>query len=682
MAEKPKYSEEVLVALQEFERTKRYHSRNFNNEVENWHMYIAKNPEFGMGQWPMKVVQMMEQQGRQLVSYNFIKPTVDQTCSVLIQTPYDPEFLPVTEDIYGVTSLIKHIFYSDKELMDWKSTFFEIVKHGLVHRGIMKMIISDKYSKFGNIGFEMCLPGSIWTDPNWRTPYSKDCKLLYKETWLTAKEIKKLYPNSVDEIDALVGHNQMTGTTYGSDTGSIPYLTVDNVWGSLYRVIERYVMVKEKSNGKFIAHEGGDIRLPNNLDESAMRNFLSEHFAEYNAELIYERPEEIVRSKVSAICPTLLHKTKLEDAYTEVQCGRLPFFIWSAANDNGEPHTPVDSVKDPQVYINYNSAMIMDKIQSEGGGGAQYVDPTLFANSTEFEKWVKRRNHNNAHFVLRPGIRAKGISPSEPVRNSPFPNEIHSHLTYLLKDVWPNVSKTPPSSFARPEPGQETSGRLYQMLRQQGNNLLYPYTYSLRLFHNEVYEAYLLQAIQTYNNESVQREFEYDGKIVSINKLDGGGMVNDFSSAMRMRYKIIISDTQESPSDKMHNVAILTEFGSRIPPTQIGTLAIINNELAKNIDQFSKESKEKLAAVGELELENALGQLRVSILNSKVQEKQLMQALQQGQQGQQEQQGAQPPGAIEQSQQPVTEASSPEAVSTNNILPGQPESPEEAALFS
>jgi len=637
MNEKNKLANPVQRVLDQFNEVKGYHALNYANEIENWNMYNAKHPEHGRGQWPQKAVQMMNQQDRTLISNNITRPTVDAILTFLIQSMYDPEFIPVGDFPSHITKMLKTIFYSDKELMDWNRVDFEMLKAGLIHQGVMKMVISDRYDPLGNIGFEMCLPGTCFPDPTWKTSSTKDLKLLYKVSYLMAEDMLSIYKKHADSLKAIIAQDKSGTERYGSSSSGSPYPVNDPRWGSRLRVIERFSLMSEMKETEFIVTAAGKQYIPGNMEKEDAQQWLAMNVPDWEAGYIHTEKNKCITSKVKAICPEIVSEGFLEDSETDIQCGQLPFFIWSAGRDNGEPHAVTDSVKDIQVQLNYNSAMIINKLQSEGEGGAQLVEPDLFEEG-EYEKWKASRNNPTAHFKVRAGTISKGVSPVMPLRKSPFPREAYE-LTHLIIDkLLPHTSRVTPSSLARIEQGnRETSGRLYQMLQSASRNLFYPIQFSWRQFKNEVYEAYIIQAAKTYSSEFAERTFAHKGESVTLNKetLDQETgvwvMENDFSDMLRMRHKVIISETQQSPDEKLAAVGIFSEFLNSVPPSQIGTIAVLTNQIAKNIEQFPEETKIMLNEVSALEVQLAKSQLELNIANIEVQKQQLMQAMSQPQ---------------------------------------------------
>jgi len=667
-------------------RSARYWDRNYKNCIENWRYYWGKNPELGLGQWPAAALARMIQQGRAPITYNFIMPTVDAIAGGIMQAPFDPEYIPVIEgqvppDLDEIVSALKKAMYSDKELMDWKSVYLQLVVHGLVHDGCIKMVVSDDYSPLGNIGFNITLPGACRPDPYWKDYSSKTCEVCHHETWHTAESLKKIYPKKADKLKYEAAKQKIVGDQYGPNNGVVPYGVTENQWGSQYRLIEEYRMVEHTKTVERVITSFGDIEIPD-IDDNEKPKWLNENIPDWDWDLdrIYERKEKRKKCVVRAAAPGLVNDELLEDGPIEIQIGRLPFFWWAANRMNGEPHSIVDSVKDPQTNINYGEAMIQHKLQSEGGGGAQFVDTTLFVSNEEARRFAKHRNAPNEVFRIKPGLMQKGIVPAKPVVKAPFPNEVYENVNHIVNLVWPHISKTTPTTLARPEPGNETSGRLFQMLKIQGDQLVYTIHYGLRVFWNDVYEAYFLQSIKTYSNEKLPRTFEFGQERITLNEVvtgpDGQEQIkNDVSRLMNMRAKVIISEKAESPTEKMHNVQTLAEYQRSIPPENLVSRALVNSEIAKNIEQFSKESRAKFREAAELEYETAKTSMELQKVKMDLELQQAKRALAAKQQEEQKAPNATGGGAQMAGGMPAPET----AATPENISEAPAPSPEEQA---
>jgi len=594
---------------------KRYYQPHLDNLLENWRFYWGVHPELGLGQWPTQAIVRMQQQGRQLTQYNICMPTIDSIAGMILQMPFMPDFLPLDGEVTSLTIAATKSMFADKELMNWSRAYREILIHGLVAEGVMKMTIRDDYDQLGNIAFETCLPGSVLFAPSWKTSNRKDCQRCYKESWLSAKAILAMNPELEPLIKIEVERN--VGETSGNYTGINTYNTSADTCGNLHRVIEEYYMEEKEVETEIIVTENGEELMPDIPDEDKP-SYMDTYYPGWTQEQIIADIEKRKVCKMRSGCPTLLGETLVVDGEpTEVQTGGVPFHRWAASCENGEVRGAMDSLKDAQVNVNYTNAMIIHKLQHEGGGGSQFIDYSKFASDTEAKKYATYRNRPDMVFKVKPGTLSRDGLPAIPTQSTGVPTELYKHIEFLINQVLPNISKRPPSSLGRPEPGNQTSGVLYSQMKMQADNMIYTMVAGLRDFWNDVYEAWLMQAATTYANENVPRSFQHQGESVVLNERvqlpDGSiGIRNDMSQLKRMRHKIVISDRPDSPTEHIANMAILLDHLRNVPPENLASRALINREMARNIDQISEDTKEKLEEVGDVELDVALTQLKLN----------------------------------------------------------------------
>lgn len=619
-------SDEVIEVYRAHMFAKEFYQRHLRRCVENWRFYVSLDADLGFGQWSPEAVAYMLNQGRQILTYNICTPIIDRIAGGMMSLPIDPDFIPVNSEMTGLTKAVKSAMYSDKEIMDWPGVTLQMAKGGLIFDACMKMVISDEFHKLGNIGFEYCHPGTVIPDPMWRTWRGKDAEVCYHEQFFQPDKMLELWP----EAEALIGPYLQSvkrgGNQYGSQMGPTPFATVNSdSWGTAQRVISQYRMVNSKYLQEYAMTQSGDVPIPRFLRTPAEKiNWLNNNVPDWAPDHIYEVKETERKCVVTRICPTISYANVIENNLPEVQVGRLPFFFWSASRDNGEPHSIIDSIKDAQTNINYWESMITNKIQIEGGGGSQFVDRLGFKDDEEFDKYRALRNNPAETFEVKPGSMANGYIPAKPTQASEFPKEAYEHLNHLIGTMLPWISKVTPASRGTTETDVK-SGYLYKLMTIQSEQQLYTIHYGWRVFWNEVYEAYLIQASQTYANELIPRTFTYNKgqESVTLNEpvsySDGRqGIKNDASKLKYIRHKVIISEKQSSPSQRVEDLKVLGEYLPTIPAEMPGSRMFLVKKSQELIDMLDEGDKQVLSSIGDKELELAMANIEANTLKAKV----------------------------------------------------------------
>jgi hypothetical protein len=616
-------TDDVINVYYRYLTAREWHNRHFARSAENWAIYSALDPELGLGQWPEESVAYMQSQRRQLTQYNITKPTIDLLAGSMVQAPFDPDFIPINSEITSLTEVIKKAMYSDKEICDWGSAYFELVRAGLVFEGVLKMEIDDTWDDLGNIKLSYCLPHSWFGDPMWKTPNTKDCRRCYHEQWLMPDQLQEYYGDRAPNLEFLLSMYERGKFEYGPHSGVVPFRGDDGRWGTAVQCVHEYRMIKERRATSFIATEQGNVEIPAQLQDAAeVIDWLNKSFGfeGWQPDAIYEKPEIINTCIKTTIAPALSMFTTIDERAPEVQIGQIPFFVWSADRINGEPHSVVDQVKDPQRTINYWHSLIQHKIQTEGGGGAKFIERNGFANAEEFERARENYNDPTELFEVKPNQ-----NPIRPIINSQFNPDVYNHLDRIINVMWPMISKTTPAGRGQVENSNE-SGYLYNLKVAQSQAQGFTMHYTLRQFWNQVYTGYLSQAAQQYSAGGLPRVFSIDkGKeTVTLNEKislpDGSiGIRNDARKLKEIRHKVIVSDVQQSPSKNMEDIQILSEMLKAIPPTKPATIAYITAQIAKKVNQLDAESKDELEQIGEIELEAELLRLQLVTLQTQQQ---------------------------------------------------------------
>jgi len=628
-------NESVRALGSRYEDARNWHARKNTRIIDNWHFYWGLDAELGNGQWPADVVGAMLQQKRQLLTYNFAKVIVDSMAGGIMQSLFDPKYIPVSEKVTLVTETIKKAMYSDKELMDWDAAWLEFVVHGLIGEGILKMYVSKQYDDLGNIGFRCMTPGSVTTDPSWKSRSARDIKVCWQEGWYDTNELCELFPQKTDLILAEVFSPSNTGKTptYGPNYGIVPWNSSENAWGDKKKVISEYRMVEKRVEKEFALVNGEEIEIPE-MDNMSKPQWLNANYPNWNPDMVFIKPTVERFCKVEIVCPSLAGIDFLYSGKSQVQCGQVPFFIWAATMHNGERHTTIDAVKDACRNINYWHSMLTHRLQVEGGGGSKFVDPAGFKDNAEYLKFCNSYNDPTQTFETKPGILVDGKGmPVKPTVEGQVRGDILALINNTIQVILPQISKVNPATVGRVEPGNQTSGRLFQMLKTQSDQQVFTTHLGLKVCFNEIYDGYFNQAINLYSNEDVERTFTFGGgkESITLNQesVDENGekvLLNRVSDLKGVRHKTIISETQSSPSDKMNNMMIFNEYLQGLAPIaqfKPATIGIVSKKIAENIDQFNEEDKEDLEKAAALESELQIAQIELAISNARFQKVQV-----------------------------------------------------------
>jgi hypothetical protein len=631
--------ERYIRAERGYTNTLMWDQKNWDRIVENWRFYWAIDSDKGLGQWPSSAVPEMIKEGRQLGVYNFCRSTVDNIAGGIMKAPWSYDFSPVNAQMTSLTYALKDVHYIDRELCDWRIHELEMVIGGLIGQSVMEMYINREYDKKqGNIGLRTVPAGSVRFDVSWKSGRSKDCRKAYRELHLTARDMLKLYTKKTSEIvkhvikdklgeEALKTHalqDLVWGEEYGPNNGIIPFPNNDEIWGSFYKVVELYEMETITTPYEYVVTESGDeVRLPANLKTPEEKiAWLNDVVPGWIPDQVFSDTEDIDLQYKTVFCPSM-GAFVLAYGPTEVQAGRLQFFPWSAARINGEYGGIIDLIKDAQKNINYWESLITYKIQVEGGGGAQFADKSAFASEADYVDYVRNRNNPRKVFPLKQGaLREFPNGPAVPVVKSPFPQEAMNHLQHLIAEVLPRISKTTPASQGRSESSQE-SGYLYRLKKLQADIEQYVIYESLRNFWNEVGEAYLFQAARTYGN-GIERKFYNPAtkQDLVINKRetrtdDNGNtievMVNDFSQLLKIRHKVQVTESEDSPTRKVEIMQVAQSLLQNTPPEKALTRMELAHTLAKQLDSFDEEKKRRLDMYHEKEMELVNAELEMKI---------------------------------------------------------------------
>ena len=589
--------------LNQYESAVQHEEENRIWESQNWRMYSG----FDNGQWDKEAVATLKAEGRHLLQFNFVRPKIDGIAGSILKNFYDIDFVPVDGKYSDLTMILKELYYADKELMDWDTSYLQTVIDGLIYRGVEQMVISERYNPLGNIGFERVMPGHIVFDPNWTSHDSKDLKRAWKLSYMNPKDIMDTYQHKSDSIMAQLEYSSRIDDNFdtGVDGEGFPRYNLNDSYGNLLKVIEYHHIQREKkvieidiASGTVIPEGSDDYKkefcVLNNIDCS---------------DGVLERSYDVDMYYVSTVCPELDKAALLEDRKSEIQIGRLPFFVWSSAKINGKYSGIVDLIYDIQQTINKRESLV-DHMIATSANGPMAVDPQLVGNDAgEIERLKRNWNNPSYKFLSQPGELASGRRHFEEVPRAPFPSDVIQEINRMTQYV-DRLSKQPASMDARNESSHET-GILFARKQMQAEINQSTIHKNIERFWNEKGEAYMMLAQGLYGGAYREVRSADGKKVIKINEVSQGstGPVVQNDIAKLPRHKVVVSQSPNGITVRATQRAIMSELIRNIPPSAAASQAQMTNKIMETLDLTDME-REKLVETSELEYQLAMKNLQ------------------------------------------------------------------------
>jgi len=605
---------DVLRIESEFDRVVDWGSADRQREKRNWDLYFGVD----LGQYTEDDKARAILEGRELSTFNVITQKVDSLAGYILKNQFDSDFIPVEGEEGLTTRVLKSLWLSDKDMMDWDHSYAKLVQGGLIYQAVEEMYVDKRFHPLGNIAFRCHLPGHVIFDPRWKTDTGRDCQVAWVVSYLTASQILELYPNAKASLvlQQEIERTKNIGEFYDSsdDKSVTPIFDVSNTQpgDNYYRVIRKFEMTTEDVTIEYDETTGKD--LPAGGDYAAKLAFLNstnpkwEPPTETSEGTIRKRQDKRRVCIVTAVCSQIDREAPLQRLPSPIQIGRLPLFGWSALRANGKCRGNVDLMADLQMKINYREELITCIIETEACG-ALLADPMLF-NDTKELKDAFERDKNQPHKTIwtAPGAMLKGLEPS-PIRKSTLPQDARDQLQRMWEYA-DRISKAPAVFDARSEKSGE-SGYLFAQKARVAEQQSYTLFISLQRHQQEKAEAYLEQVRIQYTIAGVEREFSIpvgtkkerlvlnQKTKVTVAGVEIGKILNDLSTMPR--HKVVITESPVSTTNRLITRAMAAELLRVLPPDAFGTRQVFTSAMVKSLDTFDAKDQEKLLKFRELE---------------------------------------------------------------------------------
>lgn len=551
------------------------------------------------GQWTRTAIERMTEQGRPIVTWNFIKKHIDTEAGMLLQNPFEFTFDSEIGQDAQDSELMNELRFRDKDLGRWGAEKTLFVVDGLINTGVMEIFIDRNKDRLGAINYRRRIATDIHFDPDWRTNDVKDNRQIFEGGYFDPVKIMEDWGDTIDkkiqiqqafkEWEVQRAENKSTNST------------VDT---SRYAERSASLDLPEEINGKFLVQQMSelqDIRV-NKIFNRAKGGFLKESLdgmededkrigfqllqESFGSELV-EIPTNEKRLMVKTIAPGLSQEFFLANAPHEVQIGNYPFTVWSAYNDNGERYGKVDGLKDAQATANKARAIWLHW-QMVSPNANKFVTTNAFSDEAELQRYTDTKNRGGGVFNVNNPL---GITTDD--RGEP-PQDLEQ--TYNDAVNFGDRAGAPLSAQGQSKSG--TSGILFNAEREQAAVGLEPLNDGLEKSENDMGEQYVDLALSHYGDD-VARSFKSakDQKNILINTEDKNRIQN------MSRMSVRINQAPVGASVKRENLQILATLRQSV--TSELEQASIGVEMIPLIPGITEDRRETMLKDAESRLETA-----------------------------------------------------------------------------
>jgi hypothetical protein len=586
------------------------------SEVENHKFYTGL--EFG--QWSQDVISKSTM--KNLAQFNFVQKQVNGVVGNLVRNWWDIDFVSTDGTGSDDLSIIKDLYFSDKEICDWDIEFSSFLKNGVIRSAEMLMYVDYRHDpNFGNIAIKALTPGTVLRDVNWVSSNSGDCKNAYVVSYMTPSEMMETYPDKAQRIKTMISMKEMESNSsqpvFDNKRDAVPRINQTESYNATYKIIEYHHMVTEEHEHSFgLSHNGQFMAIPNDATDE----WLESHGIEANS-IIKEKKNTAVYY-VTTFCPELDIYEPLEDKPGRLQIGRLPIFHWSFNRHNGKDIGLVDILKDPQTYFNEMMSLTHSIIKHTRR--TKIIDPEAFGDIANLDDLRTKILKGDEVVFTEPG--ASRLFPNMIQEGSPS-TPMGQEMNFAQMVMAQTERLTPVTSAMEGVQGNERSALQFDMKREQGEVNMTLLQNSVKLFLNELAEGYFYAAQALYGG--MYRKFSSPLGTVEINiPMEDGRILNDITALPRA--KVVVTESPASisrrTSDRVISMQILQMLGDDVVARNTALDAIFSS--LESIPESKKQIiKQNLAlstevAINAMALQNS--QIELQLLQSEGQKNQMM----------------------------------------------------------
>ena len=516
-------------------------------------------------------VKKLDKAGRVPIVMNLGKRKVQGLAAAIVKNIWDIDVLPMDGKRNTLMFALQDMLKIDQSYSRWDYNFLMHVIYALISDSCMEMTFTTEVDPIGRVGFEVCQPGTIAYDPNWRTGVSRDLSFCFKYMKLTADQIMMLYPDKTERIKKnLLMDLQLGGNFDVPKISDFKEYTQSKTINGQYDVVEYNYIVEEEEVTEIAIN--ANLELPKTDDFQVKKDFVEANKIPW--EDIHSIYQTVKKPKICTICPGIVPEMPLYDGYDIFQIKRLRFFPMASERICGEPFgiwDVLDSLQDATNKLINNSQGIIDT--NAHGGGA--VNPEIVGgDETKMEEIKKRWADPKFKFFGNPAAFAAGKNMFLPFPTHDVDAGVFNQLGKILYEMNNDIIPLNPASEGKSEHSGEP-GIVFNMKMQVIEQAQLVLMKNVENFLVEIGEAYIDAAKLLYQ-KSKRTFYKNNGEEIVINdiKLMPSGDVaidNDMGSLQKCR--VVVSLSPKSPN---------SQFTKRM--THMDTLNLLYKDLNSNVE--------------------------------------------------------------------------------------------------
>jgi hypothetical protein len=559
-------------------------------------------------QWDDDAVNQLISERRPVTSLNLTQKMVDTVQGTLEQNPSEVLFDPPMDsrDLVDEINFLQETYDRDADVGNWSNERSKFILNGLIYEGIIELFIDYSRDSLGSIGRKSLNPFHFIEDPFWQSDDERDCRMVFKWSWMTAQQVKDTYGKNSEEIKSLIEQREEMG-----DTSNEPELDklcdrtgeFFDAHNMRYKVIECVYMRRETKKKLFDRNtkKYSDIENPK-IQQIMMR---------LQGESLTMLEEEHPKCKVFTCCPAISYELILADGDHPLQIGRLPFYTWSAKNLFGERQGLVDVLADAQVTLNKREAMATH-YQTTASNGGLFVEDDAFADDAEYNRFVREKNIPGKVFKLASGSLREG--KIAPVHRGEFPQDLI--LSSQRAEQFMEKASSMAMATQGKSEGANESGVLFSQKLNQTMVPLDVMDKSLDAVEDRMGEGYFYAFKIVYSNLPRVFKSRKTNSYVGLNQpRPDGSLYNDVASLSR--YDIRILKSKSGLNKKREELIKWRELAASLANPIIRSYAEMQmldyTDLPESIVEQIKADSQVFVEFQKLQIQTQTAQLQASL---------------------------------------------------------------------